>query len=116
MASFKDMIELDVTGVFLNTNDFAVLVKYTPHNGSAIEDVPAIADFDMKLAPAEYGDNELVNWIVPANSIADPGIYDVIEYDGIEYRVRQRMSGDLGGTWTLTTEADRRQRPGNVRS
>ena len=113
--TLKSQMQADILTVFFNTDDFAVLVDYTVAATSLkTTGLKAIPDFDLKQNPTEYGAADMVDWLIPYDSMKNPQVYDVIEHDSVSYRIMRVLMGDLNGTWRVTCEVDRRQKPGNV--
>ena len=115
MTTLKAQMLADRDTVFFNTDDFARAITYKVHSTSVETTGKGILTQDMKPSPTEYGDAEMVTWIIPSTLCADPEIYDTITEGTTTYRVKFRQDGTIVGTWKLMCEADRRQKPGNVR-
>ena len=114
--TLKAMMSADIDSVFFNTGDFAYTVSYKfAATGTTKTDVRGIPDVDVTQSPTDYGVADLVSWQIPMKDVAKPEMYDEITYGSTTYIVQNTRQGDLDGTWIAQTQAEKRQKPGNVR-
>ena len=107
MSAFKDMVQRDVKGVFLNTLEFSDI-----HTVNGVE-MPVQIDgneqIERQKRQTEVAEGIFVNQKLIYVSAEDfgalPRIESVLKLDGKTYRVADAI--DEGGIYSITIEANR---------
>jgi hypothetical protein len=106
--TFKTALAADVSGVFLNTSEFADLVTYRAGGSGAGVSVRAIIDIQQDLSQGNPGQVAVGYAEVAEAEVLAPAVYDTLTTDaGVVWRVDQIIGGD-GYTWKLAVSTDHR--------
>ena len=111
---FKEQLKADVSGVFLNVEEFAVPVVYDSEDGTIIaKAINAIKHEKENEQFADVGASNRAIWLISAVDIEMPEVYDTITYKSVIYTVVSGgvEKGDDDGIWQLTTDFERRSNP-----
>lgn len=107
MGAFSDQMDLDLSGVFLNFDEFA-----EPHQIDAAKDVPTIVNTDVDQPLKQPNDRregtykDKMQICVKQSSIPKEPHYDqIMIFDKVQYRIINRNL--FGGLWVLILEAVR---------
>ena len=110
--SFRDDINDDAVRVFLNTNEFAELITYTPNGGTPVEIPALIREEEGGMVDHSHSTTLTRRKIIliadtAADGIVSPGVDDSFEYEeGGEIGVwtfpeRGGIVSHSGGLWKL---------------
>lgn len=97
--TFKDLIASDVANVFMDTDEYAEPVTYTPDGGSAVT-VDAVVNVGGKSEDPTVGGTESISVIevnLPRDAttgIADPSLDATITHNSLDYKVTEILGQD----------------------
>ena len=99
MSAFKEMIDADIKGVFINLDEFAEIHKWNSGTGKSYE-IHAVLDDDILIRKysAQYeflGQDSHMLFASAADFVKKPKISDAVRLDGVLYTV-DRIEEDMG--------------------
>jgi len=103
--SLSELVASDVSDVFLNANDFAETVTYTPTGGSArtILAVVILGQSGLKQDQTHFTSDSTISVYVSNDAttgIDNPQLKDTITWGGVLYSFSSISGQDVGG-WQL---------------
>lgn len=99
MSAFKDMVDADIKGVFINQDEFADVHKWNGGSGASYE-IHAVIDDDVLIRQysSQYeslGQDSHMLFASVADFIKKPKNGDAVRLDGILYTV-DKIEEDMG--------------------
>ena len=93
-----DQFATDVANVFINTDEFAETITYTP-TGEAGVSVTAVVE-RLEGQSQDYVDGDAATYQamvhVSVASVASPAVGDTVTFDGLDWAVVGMLPGDAG--------------------
>lgn len=113
MATLKEQMAADMQNVFLNTNDFAISVTYTPTGGEA-KTISMVLDFDPREMENEERGRVLLRsgrGLLAKADVAAVTIGDAVTIGGAEWNV-SGIEGEDDVSWEIGIRRVERQEVG----
>jgi hypothetical protein len=108
--SLKTQMNIDLTSVFFNSDEFAETCSYTDFaTKTKVTGLKCIVQNKAEVS-TEYGRADYSTVVVRFKDIALPQRNDKIETDTATYTVLNRVSLEFGA-WTLQVESEEKSKP-----